>query len=170
MSPTITMTKLLAMLCMGLAWAAPVQPAGIDLHAYWDQRCAQCHGHAGDFARRTLQVDAGQLQGSHHRKDLERFLRQHYLSDALVAPVSAMLAAQVTTAPLYSQKCASCHGTAADFARASLTLRAGALVGLPSGRKLVDTLATHGKLTPAEQAVVVDTLARVLGEVAGTAR
>ncbi|MDP1532755.1 MAG: hypothetical protein Q8N44_11775 [Rubrivivax sp.] len=167
MNPII---KLLFLLCTGLAWAAPAPAAGIDLHAYWDQRCFQCHGHAGEFARRSLRVDAGQLQGSHHRKDLERFLRQHYLNDALVAPVSAMLAAQVTTAPLYSQKCASCHGTAAEFTRASLTLRGGVLVGLPSGRRLSDTLAHHGKLTPAEQALVVDTLARVLGEVSGAGR
>jgi hypothetical protein len=28
--------------------------SGIDLHWLWDDRCATCHGHAGDFARKFL--------------------------------------------------------------------------------------------------------------------
>ena len=45
-------------LMFGLLWAfTPLTlgaPAPRDLHAYWDDRCFSCHGHAGDFARRTL--------------------------------------------------------------------------------------------------------------------
>ena len=63
-------------------------------------------------------------------------------------------------------RCAHCHGNAADFARRSLTLRDGALVGLPSGRRVVDTLGTHGGAKPGEVPVLLDTLARVHSEVA----
>lgn len=163
--PTMKRTGLLLIL---MALGAPVCGAGadIDLHAYWDQRCKDCHGHASDFARRFLRVENGRLLGTHHRNELEVFLRNHYLSDELVAPVMTMLAAQRTTPALFRERCAHCHGNAADFARRSLTLRDGALVGLPSGRKVVDTLGTHGGAKPAEVPVLLDTLARVRSEVA----
>ena len=74
-----------------LALLPSARPAEIDLHAYWDSRCASCHGDAGDFSRRTLRVDGGQLLGYHQGAKLERFLRQHYVADALVPRVMAML-------------------------------------------------------------------------------
>lgn len=140
-----------------------------DLHAYWDQRCQSCHGHAGEFARRTLTVEDGRLMGRHHRQDLDRFLHQHYLADDLVAPVKAMLMAQLSAAPLFAQKCAGCHGSAADFARKSLVLKEGVLVGA-SGRPVARTLASHGELTPEEVTLVVQSLGRVRAEVAGAGR
>lgn len=158
---------LLAMLALVLG--APA--GGTDLHAYWDQRCQSCHGHAATFARRFLQVRDGQLTGVHHRTDLDRFLRQHYLTDELVGPVTAMLTAQATTAPLYTQRCAGCHGNAADLARRSLELRDGQAVIRGSGRPVGSLLGSgHGKLTAEEARLIADTLARVLRETgAGTA-
>lgn len=159
---------LIAAALMGLcaSWAGA---AGTDLHAYWDGRCRSCHGDAGAFARSTLSVDAaGRLQGRHHADDLDRFLRQHYLADDLVAPVTAMLVAQVATPPLFKEDCASCHGTAADFARKSLELRGGVLTGKASGRPVQAFLHSHGALPPAQVPEMVKTLTRVLGEVART--
>lgn len=157
----------MAVLLLGvlLASAASTASSAVDLHDYWDQRCQACHGHSSAFARRFLRVEKGRLVGVHHRDDLDRFLRNHYLTDSLVAPVSAMLAAQVTTPPLFGQKCARCHGTAAEFARKSLAISGGALTSAPSGRKVADTLATHGGLEPREVPVVVDSLTRVRNEV-----
>ncbi len=151
---------------MACAAASPTTPDGIDLHGYWDQRCSGCHGHAGEFARRFLRVEDGKLLGVHHRTDLDVFLRNHYLNDGLLAPVRAMLVAQVTTPPLFQDKCAGCHGNAADFARKSLTLRDGLLVGTASGRRVADYLSRHGGLGPTEVPVVVDSLTRVRKEVA----
>lgn len=145
--------------------AGAVAAAGPDLHAYWDNRCAQCHGDAGPFARRTLRVDNGRLLGKHHGADLERFLRQHYLADDLVAPVTAMLAAQVSTPPLFRQRCAACHDSAATFARRSLALRDGVLVGKASGQPVAVYLRSHGGLAPKEVPEMVKTLARVHAEV-----
>lgn len=107
-----------------LGWSTRAAPGERDLHAYWEQRCQDCHGHSGAFARRFLQLRDGRLVGLHHGADLERFLRQHYLADELVAPVMAMLTAQISTPALFAQRCAGCHGTAADFARKSLVLAA----------------------------------------------
>jgi hypothetical protein len=157
-------------LCAGLltslAW-----PAGTDLHAYWDSRCRNCHGESGPFARSTLRVDGGgRLLGHHHGADLERFMRQHYLAEDLVQPVSAMLAAQVVTPPLFRQRCTGCHGAASEFARRSLALRAdGVLVGKQSGLAVQQYLRTHGGLEPAQVPEMVKTLTRVLDEVGGTA-
>lgn len=140
---------------------------GRDLHAYWDGRCKSCHGDAGDFARRTLAVERGRLVGTHHKDDLERFLRNHYLTDDLVAPVSAMLVAQVDTPPLFKQHCASCHGQASEFVRRSLSLRDGVLTGKASGRAVEQSLRAHGGLPAAQVPEMVKTLSRVLAEVGG---
>jgi hypothetical protein len=160
-----SIAAVLAGLCA--SWAGV---AATDLHAYWDGRCRSCHGDAGPFARSTLGVDAaGRLQGRHHAAaDLDRFLRQHYLDDELVAPVTAMLVAQVSARPLFAQHCARCHGTAADFARKSLELRGGALVGKASGRPVDAFLSSHAGLPPEQAPEMVKALTRVLGEVART--
>lgn len=154
-------------LLLGFAFAsrAPAASSDVDLHDYWDQRCKDCHGHSSEFARRFLRVEKGRLLGVHHRNDLDVFLRNHYLTDSLVAPVSAMLMAQVTTPPLFGEKCSGCHASAAEFARKSLVITNGVLVGTASGRKVVDYLASHGGLGPREVPVVVDSLTRVRNEV-----
>lgn len=162
----------LAILAASLLLSGPVRaaPSDRDLHVYWEQRCQDCHGHAGAFARRFLALRDGRLAGRHLGADLERFLHQHYLADELVAPVMAMLTAQVTTPALFAQRCVACHGTAADFVRKSLALRQGELVGKDSGRPVAQTLLTHGKLTEQEASLVVESLRRVHLEVAGANR
>jgi hypothetical protein len=162
----LSVAALCAGLLTSLAW-----PAGTDLHAYWDSRCRSCHGESGPFARSTLRADGrGRLLGRHHATDLERFMRQHYLAEDLVQPVSAMLAAQVVTPPLFRQRCADCHGAAAEFARRSLAVRAdGVLIGKQSGLAVQLYLRLHGGLEPAQVSEMVKTLTRVLDEVGGAA-
>jgi mono/diheme cytochrome c family protein len=167
MKPSTT----IALLCTALVLAsAPVAagPDGRDLHAYWDGRCKDCHGDSAAFARSTLRLDQGRLVGRHHGADLPTFLRNHYLADELVTPVTAMLAAQVAASPQFKEHCAGCHGTAADFARRSLVLRGSVLTGKASGKPVADYLATHGGLPPAETPAMLQTLRRVLQEVGGS--
>lgn len=147
------------------ATLAPAMPGARDLHAYWDGRCKDCHGDSAAFARSTLRVLDGRLLGRHHVDDLAVFLGNHYLADELVAPVTAMLTAQVTTAPLFKAHCGGCHGSAAEFARKSLRMQDGQLIGKDSGRAVADYLRSHGGLAPADVPALVDTLRRVLGEV-----
>jgi hypothetical protein len=146
---------------LGLATAA----SSLDLHQFWDQRCQNCHGHAGDFARRHLQVENGLLAGQHHRDNLKQFMARHEMGPEHVERIYGMLLAQATTKPVYQQKCAACHGTAAELARISIARKDGVLIALPSERPLADLLKRHGKLTADEIPTVLDSLARVLGEV-----
>ena len=103
----------------------------------------------------------------HHRVDLQRFLRNHYLNDDLVAQVNDMLRAQVETPPLFGTRCARCHGNAAEFARASLAWQGDTLIGCASTRPVADTLTTHGQLSPDEAATLLKILSHVRHEVAG---
>jgi len=160
-----TLVALLALLAAPMF--APVAWSATDLHAYWDTRCRECHGDAAAFARSTLRIESGRLVGRHHTEGLATFLRNHYLADDLVAPVLQMLQAQATTAPLFKEKCAGCHGNAAAFARESLEMRGGVLIGRTSQRPVRDYLQRHGKLDPSQVAPMVATLERVLGEVGG---
>ena len=150
-----------------LPLAPPAMSAGRDLHDYWDGRCKDCHGDAGAFARRTLRVEQGRLVGAHHGTDLETFLRSHYLTDELVAPVMQMLQAQASTSPVFRERCAGCHGNAAEFARQSLAMKDGQLIGRASQRPVQDYLRRHGGLASEQVPAMVKTLERVLGEVGG---
>lgn len=156
-----------ALLTLSMVASARAEP--LDLHAQWDQRCSDCHGHAGEFARRWLTLEQGRLSGRHHRDDLQQFLLNHYLADDLVEPVMQMLAAQVVQAPAFKDRCARCHGTAAEFARRSLDWRSGGLYGRSSGRLVSEQLKNHGGLTTAEIAAMVETLERVHREVSSPA-
>jgi hypothetical protein len=140
-------------------------PATVDLHAHWDQRCASCHGHAAAFSRRFLHIENGHLVGSHHKNDLHVFLRNHYLNEELVLPITNMLQAQLASQPLFKDKCASCHGSASEFARASLLIKDGFLVGKSKGHKVADFLQSHGQLKPDEIPAMLDSLTRVRSEV-----
>ncbi|MFO1329464.1 MAG: hypothetical protein U1F56_19045 [Rubrivivax sp.] len=168
MTPAALARRLCAAVLL-LAVLMPARPDGIDLHAYWDSRCAGCHGDAGEFARRTLRVEGGKLLGYHQGERLERFLRQHYLADALVPRVMAMLQAQVETEPLFAGQCRRCHGPASAFARQSLQWRDGVLTGREAGRPVQETLRRHGGLDADEAARMLRTLARLLDEVGGGA-
>ncbi len=140
--------------------------SALDLHQFWDKRCHDCHGHAGEFARRHLKVENGKLTGRHHTDNLKQFMGRHEMGPEHVERIYGMLLAQAATKPVYQQKCAGCHGTAAELVRASISRQDGVLVALPSKRPLSELLKKHGKLSAEEMPIVLESLARVLGEVA----
>ena len=144
---------------------SPAWSAERDLHDYWDGRCASCHGHAAQFARKFLRVEDGKLVGTHHKDTLEAFLEHHYLTPDLHQPVVAMLKAQATTVPVFASKCGGCQGTAADFARQSLSIQQRTLVGKKTGKPVADYLKQHGGVSPAEAKSVTEVLQRLVGEV-----
>ena len=51
----------LVLVICGLA-AAPLSAAE-DFHELFEERCAGCHGHAGNFARTSLELVEGKLRG-----------------------------------------------------------------------------------------------------------
>ncbi|WP_431861130.1 hypothetical protein [Azospirillum sp.] len=136
-----------------------------DLHWFWDQRCEDCHGHAGAFARNALSVEDGKLVGRHHRDDLMLFLQNHGVPASRVKPVYDMLLAQAETGPRFKDKCGNCHENAAALVRESVVLRDGVLVGRESGRPVAEFLKRHGKLGQDEVPFFVDLLARIEQEV-----
>lgn len=144
---------------------SPLAGRSDDLHALWDDRCIDCHGHAGDFARNFLSESNGELIGPHHHGEaLRAFLRNHYAPDELVEPLYAMLLAQAGTPPLYRMHCANCHGSAAALVREHLALRDG-VAHVRTGPPLEAFLRRHGGLDDDERPLVVDRLTRLAGEV-----
>ena len=146
------------------ALMACTSASALDIHQLWDNRCHECHGHAGPFARRHLTLKDGALVGR-HQQDLRRFLAQHEGGAAAADAIYGMLLAQAGTKPVYQQKCAGCHETAAQLARGSLVFRDGTVVGRSNGQPIAEFLKRHGKLDPDEVPVVVESLTRVMREI-----
>ena len=122
----------------------------IDLHALWDDRCAECHGHSADFARRFLQISNGRLQGRHHVDNLQLFISRHYSTPAHAAAIYAMLQAQAATPPLFRQHCSRCHDSAASLVRSTAILRDGVLLSNHSGQPMHQFLSEHRNLSAQE--------------------
>lgn len=159
------LSRWVLVLGMAAVAAGSQSAAAIDVHAFWDSRCVECHSHAGAFSRAHLSVENGRLAGKHHRGDLERFLGQHESSGEHAGALYQMLLAQAQTQPLFQPKCGGCHGTAAEFARTSLVLEGGVALTKDGRRPVLDVLAKHGRVSADEARTISDSLARVLGEV-----
>lgn len=145
-----------------LTWAASrANAAGVDLHRLWDDRCAECHGHAGEFARKHLALIDGTLTGRRIGRDLREFLANHYPGDADVQDIHAMLLAQASSAARFRERCSSCHQRASDLARSALVLRDGALYGRASNRRVDGFLVGHAGLAASEVPFFVQLLERV---------
>lgn len=138
---------------------------GVDLHRLWEDRCGDCHGHAGDFARAFLSVSEAQLRGRHPYRDLRLFLGNHYLADSEVEAVYNMLFAQASLPGRFKGACGGCHGTAAKLVRDALELRGGALYGRNSGPSVRSFLQQHSPIGPDEVDFYMVLLTRVAHEI-----
>ena len=158
--------RIVGMIALTTVFFAPgVKAAGVDLHKLWDNRCIECHGHAGEFSRQFLTEVNGELQGRHHVHDLRRFMQNHYLPKSEVDAVYNMLLAQTQTPPRFKTACSSCHQSAAKFVRQSLQFSDGSLIGRKSGSTLSDFLSKHQALNPEEVVFYTKLLTRVANEV-----
>ncbi|WP_295752322.1 hypothetical protein [Undibacterium sp.] len=86
------------------------------------------------------------------------------LNQELVLAIKDMPQAQALSQALFTDKCATCHGTGAGFARTSLSIKDGVLVGKSKGRKVADFLKSHGRLKPDEIQTMVDILTQAISE------
>jgi hypothetical protein len=157
--------KASGVLILALVVMPAVGATGIDLHWLWDDRCAVCHGHAGDFARKFLSVSSGRLEGRHHVNDLHQFLHNHYLAGNEVDAVYNMLLAQAGNQARFKGECASCHDTATRFVRSSLELRDGILYSRKSGQPVRSFLDHHRELNAGDIEFFLNLLTRVANEV-----
>ncbi len=155
--------SIIAALVVG-SLAVPVALAA-DLHLVWEDRCAECHGEAGQFARMYLGVVDGKLAGQHADRDLRSFLKNHYLKDDEVDAVYEMLFAQASTEARFKLQCAGCHEKAARLVRDSVERRDGVLYGRKTGRPLTEFLQHHWARGDAEVTFFLDLLDRIEKEV-----
>ncbi|MBR9972643.1 hypothetical protein [Magnetospirillum sulfuroxidans] len=138
-----------------------------DLHALWDGQCGGCHGHAGDFARESLEMRAGVLTGRLSGQPVTAYLVRHnggYAADQ-IAELTAMLTAQAGTSADFRQFCGGCHDNAAQLVRDWVVQREGVLVGLGSGRPLSEFLRRHGGADDASRERILEALTRIQSEV-----
>lgn len=132
-------------LCLLLS--SPAHARGIDLHALWDDRCAECHGHSAEFSRKYLKITGGLLQGRHHVLDLRAFLEHHYPPAGQVEAIYQMLLAQTYTPPRFNAECSECHGRASEFMRQSIVLKDGELILEKTGASVKHFMQSHRQLT-----------------------
>ena len=123
--------RLLAIALMASPFSA--WTAGVDLHRSWDDRCTECHDHAGQFARKHLRVRDGILEGRHEQRDLRQFMQNHYAAGADVEAIYDMLLAQASTEARFKSECGGCHAKASDLVRTNVLHRNGILSGRSSG-------------------------------------
>jgi len=139
--------------------------SGIDLHWLWDNQCAECHGHSGEFAHKFLKVTNGQLQGSHHVQGLRLFMRHHYAQNTEADAVYEMLLAQVRIKPRFKQECSHCHGSAAAFVRQLVVLQDEVLLSRKSGQPIQKFLQQHRQLDTDDVVFFTSLLNRIAREV-----
>ncbi len=141
------------------------QPAlAVDIHALWDDRCEECHGHSADFARRYLWVENDQLKGRHHIDNLRLFMRHHYTPEYALDDIYQMLREQADSPPRFRRECAGCHGSAAQFARQSIVSRSGQLFGVDSGIRVDMFLQSHRGLDAEDIGFYLQMLERLVRE------
>jgi hypothetical protein len=148
-----------------LLLAVKDEASGIDLHWMWDNRCAECHGHSAEFARKFLRVKNGQLQGRHHVENFRLFLRNHYVSTSEADAIYEMLLAQVRTEPRFMRECGNCHGQASTFVRRTMLLQNGVLISRESKQPISRFMDDHRGLQADDIEFFVNLLTRVAGEV-----
>ena len=151
-------------LLLAILSTAQVVVAGTDLHWLWDDRCAECHGHSGEFTRRFLLAKDGQLTGRHHSDNLRDFMRHHYLPAYEVDAMYDMLLAQSLTPPRCQAECANCHSSAAQLVRASTAPAAGDPLRLLSGQTVRHFLQGHRSLQAEDIDFYVALFTRVAAE------
>lgn len=163
-SPVAWVRRVLAGVALLLAAVSPALAGGLDLHWLWDDRCAQCHGHSADFARR-LTWREGELVLAHPIGDPLRFLRHHYPAQAEVEPLYRMLQAEAATPPRFRKACAGCHDSAAALARESISFEGSRPIVRRSGLGLGEALARHRGIDAEARAFYEALLTRVAREV-----
>ena len=155
------MLRVIAVAIASIIGLSPSPSTALDLTLFWDNRCAECHGPAGAFARTHLHIEDGKLAGRHNR-DLKRFLSLHETGAAESDGIYGLLLAQFQSATVYEQKYAGCHDGAAEFAKISLEKRDSFVLGRKRALPLSRILKRHGKLAPDEIPAVVEMLTRAL--------
>ena len=163
-------TLLLALITLsfGLSqtvFATEQKQSGPDLHKFWDKNCSECHGHSADFSRKFLKIVDGKLQGPMHKESFKSFLNNHYIRRNQQDAIYDMLLAENQIEPRYKNECNSCHKSAAEFVRESITLKDGELYNKELDTLVSDYLESHRDLKAKDIEFFTMLLTRVANEV-----
>ena len=139
--------SLLGALTIAASLVTQAHSQEIAPHAIWKDRCTQCHGPVGGFARKSLRTFNGDLEASRSGQALRDFLRGHHLpSEEVSHAVYEMLRKQTDTEPRFKSQCSACHGNAANLVRMHFVDKEGVAYGRTSGDRLDKYLVGHRNL------------------------
>ena len=157
------------LLFLAVTLSAPVARAA-DFHQLFEDRCLECHGHSGPFVSQTLQIVDDRITGR-DGQPVATFLTTHAggLDPATLDLFLLNFRHQIESGSLFRKKCLTCHDRAYEFTRLNLAIRDDRLIGRYSGRDVGRFLQDHGRLTPAEQQVMLDSLRAFLAPSPGAA-
>lgn len=137
----------------------------IDPHLLYEQKCSRCHApHAGDFVHDSLLLSGDKLLGQKSGEEVPVFLNTGHgnLTPEEIDAMVAFLTQIRKSGQLFHEKCLICHDRAAQFARITLEIEDGRLVGRYSGRDIKQFLKTHGRLETGEVSKIMTVLKRQL--------
>jgi cytochrome c5 len=146
-------------------FAAGARAQDIDPHQLYERHCGGCHAaHARDFVRKSLERRGGDIVGRNSGVALGTFMaRGHGRLDAFQArEMVAHLTAIFDGGWLFQERCRICHDRAVLFARRSLVLRDGRVVGRYTGRDIRSFLDNHGRIDAGEAETIMVMLKRQL--------
>ncbi|MDU8911613.1 hypothetical protein [Aestuariicoccus sp. MJ-SS9] len=142
----------------GLLLAVPLGTARAqDIHAVFEERCLECHGHMGPFVEDHLRLENDVLTGA-ATPDLAAFLRQHEggLNTDELAVFLQTAEQQIRAEGFFRERCALCHDRARVFVRKKMIVKDGMLVDRYSGRNIGMFMRGHARITPEEAARLIE--------------
>lgn len=133
------------------AGSVVAEDASGDFHDIFEQRCLECHGHSGEFAREVLDLKDGVVVNK-QGQPIEPFLTQHRggLTPGELTLFLRVFANQLADGAMFQDRCIICHARAHEFVRLNLFLRDGFLVGRYSDHRVDAFLKNHANLQEAE--------------------
>lgn len=141
--------------------SSPGGSAERSADAAWENRCEECHGDADEFAQKYLWDDDGTLQGQHHVDDLHLFMENHYLPAHEVDKLNEMLRGHANKLTRFAEQCGSCHASAEEFVRSSISTWGDEISGVETGVPVSRFLLEHEGLKPEEAEFFTRLIVRV---------
>ena len=151
-------------LLIGLNLSTPqaASAQGLDPHKIYEKSCQSCHNeHGADMSRQRFKVANGILRVARTGTAVDQLLKKHHgvkLSADEMTVIIDLFKKGIAWGGVFQHRCASCHGRAADFARAKLGIADGNVRTLAGNVDVGSFLATHGEATPAEIATLMEML------------
>ena len=97
-------------------------------------------------------------------KDLERYLRQHYVPSYAFQSIQNLLLNAANSPLQFNSECSHCHGEISGFVEKSIWVRGNRITGLDSGEDLREFLPSHETLKSGDLNFYLKLFARTAGK------